>query len=89
MSTRNAERRTSPRIAGEGRVALMFEDPIPRTVEADLLDTGSQGFRISHDSPRLVPGLEVAVTGPGVAGRARVVWTHLLNGRRVSGFVLL
>ena len=88
-STSVAERRRLPRQAADGFVDVSFDDPLPVTVRAELVDTSDSGLRASHDSKRLVPGLIVRLDRSAHSQRARVVWTHVLDGRRVSGFLLL
>jgi hypothetical protein len=70
-------------------VEILFDDPLPASVEAELVDTSTRGFRISHQSRRLVPGLEIRLQRDGAVRRARVIWTHLLDGCSVSGCLLL
>jgi hypothetical protein len=87
MST--IERRRWPRSPASGLVKIVFEDPMPTTVEAELQETSARGFRISHNSQRLVAGLEVRLERDGAPQRARVLWTHIADGRRVSGCLVL
>jgi hypothetical protein len=90
MSTRyTSDRRRAPRLAQAGRVELTFEDPTPATVEAELIEMSSMGFRASYASKGLAPGLEVRYRRADLSGRARVMWTHILEGNRVSGFLIL
>ena len=89
MSSEIPNRRHGPRFHASGPVEILFEDPMPITVEAELHDTSERGFRISHGSKQLVPGLEVHLRREGATQRARVIWTHILEGRRVSGCLLL
>lgn len=89
MPTNIAERRRFARFPTSGRVEISFEDPTSVTVEAEMEEKSATGFRIAHKSDDLVPGLELCLHCDGVTKRARVVWTHLLNGRRISGCVLL
>jgi hypothetical protein len=37
----------------------------------------------------LGPGVEVEYQRANVSGRARVIWTHILEGHSVSGFLIL
>ena len=83
------ERRRVLRQPCSGRVELSFEDPVPRTVAAELIELSSLGFRAAHQCRTLDPGMEVHYQRDGVSGRARVIWTHLLEGRHTSGFLLL
>ena len=89
MQTKIAERRRAPRSPSSDRVEISFENPTRVTVEAELVETSATGFRIVHDDKELISGLNVCLHRDRVTSRARVVWTHLLDGRRVSGCVLL
>jgi hypothetical protein len=83
------DRRSAPRQATSGRVELMFENPTPMAVAAELVETSATGFRALHASSALEPGVEVEYRRSGAAGRARVVWTQVTQDRRISGFVTL
>jgi hypothetical protein len=84
------DRRKVPRSASAGRVEIVLVDPAPGRVEAELIEISSMGFRAAHDSRVLEPGLEVLCKRDRAeAVRARVIWTHVLGGHRVSGFLLL
>jgi hypothetical protein len=83
------DRRQMPRFLASGPVEILFEDPLPIIVEAELYETSERGFRILHGNQQLVPGLEVRLRRDGAIRRARVIWTHILEGRRVSGCLLL
>jgi hypothetical protein len=84
-----SDRRQGPRIPSSGPIEILFEDPLPATIEAELQETSDRGFRILHGCQQLVPGLEVHLRRNGAMQRARVMWTHLAEGQRVSGFLLL
>jgi hypothetical protein len=83
------DRRIAPRQAASGLVELIFENPTPMAVAAELVETSATGFRALHASSALEPGVEVEYRRPGAAGRARVVWTQVTQDRRISGFVTL
>jgi hypothetical protein len=83
------DRRNAPRSATTGRVRIWFENPMRVDLEADWIESSATGFRLAHDSNALEPGLEVSYESEGRRGRARVVWTHVFEGRRVSGFIAL
>jgi len=83
------ERRKAPRAAHAGRLELSFDDPIPTTVQAELIEISARGFRAAHRCTTLDAGIEVRFEREGATGRARVIWTHVLDGYRVSGFLLL
>jgi hypothetical protein len=69
---------------------IMLVDPTPEHIEAQLTETSSMGFRAEHNSRSLEPGLEVLCKRDGAeAIWARVIWTHVLAGRRVSGFLVV
>jgi len=72
-----------------GRVELRFDDPVPFAVSAQLIELSSTGFRAAHHCKNLDPGTEVRYQREGASGRARVIWTHVLEDHRVSGFLLL
>jgi hypothetical protein len=68
-------------------VKIWFENPARIEIEADWVEASATGFRLAHDSNALEPGLVVSYESEGRRGRARVVWTHVVEGRRVSGFL--
>jgi len=86
---RRGERRAAPRHAESGAIEISFAAPVPITIEAELIETSTTGFRASHDSKDLEPGLEVRYQSDRGSGKARVIWTHVLEGRRVSGFLIV
>ena len=83
------DRRRAPRVPVFERAEIFFEDPLLTTVDVELNETSEQGFRISHDSQQLQPGLAVRLRRDGAVYQARVIWTHIVEGRRVSGCLLL
>jgi hypothetical protein len=85
----NGERRKEERSPYSGEIRISFDDPNPITVNAELIEVSERGFRAAHDSRLLAPGLEVRYARKGSAGKARVIWTHVLEGRCVSGFLVL
>ena len=86
---RDADRRREERLPRSGAVEISFVDPNPVTVVAELIEVSERGFRAAHESKLLAPGLEVQYGRIGATGRARVIWTHVLDGRCVSGFLVL
>jgi hypothetical protein len=82
------DRRQYERSPFSGIVELSFADPNPVVVEAELIETSDRGFRATHDSNAIAPGLEVRYSRTGASGLARVIWTHVLGARRVSGFLV-
>jgi hypothetical protein len=83
------DRRSVVRHPQSGRIRITFEDPLPIHVEAELIETSIRGFRASHSSKTIVPGLEVEYQREDVSGRARVIWSHVREGTTVSGFLIL
>ncbi|HUA82308.1 MAG TPA: hypothetical protein VMB85_00505 [Bryobacteraceae bacterium] len=83
----NRDRRAFPRAAASGAVEITIELPVPAVVQVELIESSRCGFRAVHDSNLLEPGLTVNYKGKSSSGQARIIWTHILQGRRVSGFV--
>jgi hypothetical protein len=88
-SNHQTDRRKEERSLHSGAIEISFEDPNPVMVKADLIEISTRGFRAAHDATSLAPGLEVHYAGTSSSGRARVIWTHVLEGRCVSGFLIL
>jgi hypothetical protein len=86
---RTPDRRQEKRLPQSGPVEISFEDPARITILAELIEASGRGFRAAHDTKALTPGLEVEYTSASSSGRARVIWTHVLEGRCVSGFLIL
>jgi len=86
---KNRDRRQSARALASGRVEISFDNPAPAVIEAEMIESSATGFRAAHASNTLEPGLVVSYREPAAAGRARVIWTHVVEGRRVSGFLRL
>jgi len=86
---RNPERRLEKRWPQSGLIEISFADPAPATVRAELIEMSGRGFRAAHDTKALAAGLEVEYRSTHASGRARVIWTHVLEGRCVSGFLAL
>ncbi len=84
---KNQDRRGAVRSSASGRVKIWFENPARVEIEADWIEASATGFRAAHNSDALEPGLEISYECEERRGRARVVWTHVFEGRRVSGFI--
>jgi hypothetical protein len=84
---KNQDRRGAARSSASGRVKIWFENPARVELVADWIEASATGFRAAHDSDALEPGLEISYESDERRGRARVVWTHVFAGRRVSGFI--
>jgi hypothetical protein len=89
MTMGTPDRRRATRVPVFERAEILFEDPLLTTVDVELNETSELGFRISHDSQQLLPGLDVRLRRDGAVYQARVIWTHILEGRKVSGCLLL
>jgi hypothetical protein len=85
----NPDRRRAERLPQSGAVEISFDDPNPVLVHGELIEVSELGFRAAHDSKALAPGMEVDYVRTGLSGRARVIWTHVLDGKCVSGFLIL
>jgi hypothetical protein len=84
-----SERRQAKRHPATGRIEVLFADPVPTVIEGEVLDVSSSGFRLSHTSNQLVAGLDVQLRYEGHQYMARIIWTHIQNGQRFSGCMLL
>ena len=89
MKNHDPERRLEKRWTQSGPIEISFADPAPVTVRAELIEASERGFRAAHDTKALAAGLEVEYRSSLSSGRARVIWTHVLEGRCVSGFLTL
>ncbi len=85
---KNRDRRAFPRAAASGSLEITIEVPVRMVVQAEMIESSEGGFRAVHDSSLLEPGLTVSYKGKSSSGQARIIWTHVLEGRRVSGFVI-
>lgn len=83
------DRRRAPRTPASGPVEVIFQAPMAVKVSADLIESRATGFRIAHNVRDLVAGTEVSYRHAAGSGRARVVWTHVLEDRCVSGLLQL
>lgn len=82
------DRRKEARLPHSGAIEISLDDPTALTVHGELLEISERGFRAAHDAKALTAGLEIHYKGEGSSGRARVIWTHVLDGRCVSGFLI-
>jgi len=84
-----ADRRREPRRPASGPVSLTLKAPVPRELDAELLDVSTSGFRISHCHGLLALGTDVSFRHPEAAGHARVVWNWVLPDHVETGFVVI
>jgi hypothetical protein len=83
------ERRRESRSRTQGVVQLLFEDPAPQVISAELMDVSKSGFRAVHHCSSLSSGLEVRFTHDLAHGKARVIWSLTLPGVVESGFLIV
>jgi hypothetical protein len=83
-----AEQRRETRRRGIGEVLVRSESPGSRDILGRLVDVSDSGFRMAHDCAALTAGQYVAFSHVEAKGRARVVWTRIVDEAVESGFVL-
>ena len=83
-----AEQRRETRRRGQGNVLVHSESPGSRDIQGRLVDVSASGFRMAHDCAALTAGQYVKFAHVEAKGRARVVWTRILDGSVESGFVV-
>src|SRR5580704_14595957 len=55
----NPERRQEKRQPQSGAIEISFADPVPVTVNGELIEVSGRGFRAADNTKGLTPGLEV------------------------------
>jgi hypothetical protein len=88
MTPSVAEQRRETRRRGHGSVLVRSESPGSRDIQGRLVDVSASGFRMAHDCAALTAGQYVAFAHVEAKGRARVVWTRILDDSVESGFVV-
>jgi hypothetical protein len=83
-----AEQRRETRRRGQGSVLVRPESPGSRDIQGTLVDVSASGFRMAHDCSALTAGQYVVFTHVEAQGRARVVWTRIIDNTVESGFVI-
>jgi hypothetical protein len=83
-----AEQRRETRRQGHGNVLVRPESPGSRDIQGRLVDVSGSGFRMAHDCSALTAGQYVTFAHVEARGRARVVWTRILEDSVESGFVV-
>jgi hypothetical protein len=79
------EQRREPRRPASGAVRVMT----PRgPVNGRLVDVSYSGFRMSHQGATLETGQVLEFRHGGAAGRARVIWNRIVQGRTETGFFI-
>ena len=85
---RAADRRQDKRSICQGGVRLTI-DGEGIVIDGELLDVSAQGFRAFYGSEPLQQDTIVRFEHTFFRGRARVVWSSMVNGRVQSGFHIL
>jgi hypothetical protein len=88
ISVSIAEQRREARHPGTGNVLVRPEAPGSRDIQGKLVDVSDSGFRMAHQCAALTAGQYVEFAHVEARGRARVVWTRILNHSVESGFVV-
>jgi len=83
-----AEKRREARHPGSGNVLVRPEAPGSRDIQGKLVDVSVRGFRMAHQCAALTAGQYVEFAHVEARGRARVVWTRILEQAVESGFVV-
>lgn len=79
------EQRREPRRAASGAVRVLTP---AGPVNGTLVDVSYSGFRMAHQSASLEPGQVLEFRHGGAAGRARVIWNRIIDGRTETGFFI-
>jgi len=82
------EQRRETRRPGHGNVLVRPESPGSRDIQGRLVDVSGSGFRMAHNCSALTAGQYVTFAHVESRGRARVVWTRILEASVESGFVV-
>lgn len=88
MTVSVAEKRREARHPGSGNVLVRPEAPGSRDIQGKLVDVSVSGFRMAHQCAALTAGQYVEFAHVEARGRARVVWTRILEQAVESGFVV-
>jgi hypothetical protein len=88
VNTSVAEQRREIRRQGHGNVLVRAESPGLRDIQGRLVDVSASGFRMAHDCAALTAGQYVTFAHVEARGRARVVWTRILDDTVESGFLV-
>jgi hypothetical protein len=89
MNTSVAEQRRETRRRGHGNVLVRPENPGSRDIQGKLVDVSTSGFRMAHNCSALTTGQYVTFAHVEARGRARVVWTRILDNSVESGFLVV
>jgi hypothetical protein len=87
MSTPTLDRRRAPRRDAAGPIRIRVESG--QELEGALADASTDGFRARHPLRQICSGDVVEFAYQGRAGRARVIWTRIVDNEVESGFLVL
>lgn len=80
------EQRREPRRAAKGSVTV----EMPRgPVAGQLVDVSDSGFRMAHQETGFEPGMVLGFEHALAAGKARVIWNRINDGRAETGFFIV
>ena len=82
------ERRREGRTIVSGRVEIVLDIGLPLTVEGELIDLSSHGFRAAHNHHTFEPGDQVSFHHDSASGQAKVMWNRVTSGRVETGFLV-
>ena len=80
------EQRKEPRRSAKGKVTVQTERA---ELQGQLVDVSESGFRMAHDNTSLEPGQVLQFAHREAAGRARVIWNRIMEGRVETGFLIV
>lgn len=79
------EQRKEPRHPANGAVKVKTTRS---KIEGDLVDVSGSGFRMAHQDSSLEPGQVIEFWHAYAAGKARVIWNRIVQGRVETGFLI-
>lgn len=81
------ERRTEPRHDAQGQV-MVTDEATGVCMIGELIDTSDSGFRASFNLPAPTSGTTYRFEHPFASGKARVVWSRIIEGAAEAGFFI-
>lgn len=79
------DQRREPRHPARGAVKIKGQ---LGKIDGELVDVSSSGFRMEHQDKALKPGQVIEFWHAYAAGKARVIWNRILEGRVETGFFI-
>ena len=83
------EKRREQRRRVTGSVEIRLGGPGARRIGGVLIDVSTSGFRMAHQDAALEAGEIVEFSHGEAAGKARVMWNRIVEGRVETGFLLI